>query len=122
MSVKSDVKTTMAGLNCGSVSTLAWNILKNGLIGSISISDELTQEAMKTLAYPALGDPAIISGESGASGLGALIGLCKTDKFRSFKDKIYLNKYSKVLIVNTEGDTDPSNYQRVISDDIENNL
>ena len=122
VSVENDVTTTMAGLNCGSVSTLAWKILKNGLIGSISISDKLSEEAMKTLACPVLGDPIIISGESGASGLGALIGLCKTNNFRSFKEKIYLNRSSKVLVINTEGDTDPSNYQRVMANNIENNF
>jgi len=123
VSVESNVTTTtMAGLNCGSVSTLAWKILKNGLIGSISISDKLSEEAMKTFACPVSGDPVIISGESGASGLGALIGLCKTNKFRTFKEKIYLNKSSKVLVFNTEGNTDPSNYQRVMADNIENNF
>ena len=122
VSVENDVTTTMAGLNCGSVSTLAWKILKNGLIGSISISDNLSEEAMKTLACPVSGDPIIISGESGASGLGALIGLCKTNKFRSLKEKFYLNKSSKVLVINTEGDTDPSNYQRVMANNIENNF
>jgi len=122
VSVENDVTTTMAGLNCGSVSTLAWKILKNGLIGSISISDNLSEEAMKTLACPVSGDPIIISGESGASGLGALIGLCKTNKFRGLKEKFYLNKSSKVLVINTEGDTDPSNYQRVMANNIENNF
>ena len=122
LSVENDVTTNMAGLNCGSVSTLAWKILKNGLIGSISISDNLSEEAMKTLACPVSGDPIIISGESGASGLGALIGLCKTNNFRSFKEKIYLNRSSKVLVINTEGDTDPSNYQRVMANNIENNF
>ena len=110
----------MAGLNCGSVSTLAWNILKNGLIGSISISDKLSEEAMKTLACPVSGDPVIISGESGASGLGALIGLCKTHEFSAFKKIIYLNKTSTVLVINTEGDTDRLNYERVMTDNKEN--
>ena len=120
LSVENNATTSMAGLDCGSVSTLAWEILKNGLIGSISISDKLSEEAMKILARPISGDPIIISGESGASTLGALIALCKTNKFRGFKEKIYLNKFSKVLVINTEGDTDPSNYQRVISKNIEN--
>jgi diaminopropionate ammonia-lyase len=115
LSVENELKTSMAGLNCGSVSTLAWKILKNGLIGSISISDKLSEEAMKILANPILGDPMIISGESGASGVGALLGLCNTHKLGSFKEKIYLNKLSKVLVINTEGDTDPSNYRRVIA-------
>jgi len=121
VSIENDAITSMAGLNCGSVSTLAWNILKNSLIGSISIADKLSEEAMKTLAFPLPGDPTIISGESGASGLGALIGLCKTNKFRSFKEKISLNKSSKVLVINTEGDTDPSNYKRVMANNRLNN-
>ncbi|MBT3608569.1 MAG: diaminopropionate ammonia-lyase [Candidatus Marinimicrobia bacterium] len=122
VSVKNDETTTMAGLNCGSVSTLAWNILKNGLVGSISISDKLSEEAMITLASPVSGDPVIISGESGASGLGALIGLCKKHDFNTFKEKICLNKTSTVLVINTEGDTDRSNYKRVMAANIENNF
>ena len=122
LSVENELKTSMAGLDCGSISTLAWKILKNGLTGAISISDKLSEEAMKILANPISGDPMIISGESGASALGALIGLCKTNKFRGFKEKIYLNEFSKVLVINTEGDTDPSNYQRVISNNIEDNF
>ena len=35
----------------------------------------------------------IISGESRASGVGALIGLCNTNKLGSFKEKIYLKKF-----------------------------
>lgn len=115
LSVENELKTSMAGLDCGSISTLAWKILKNGLTGAISISDKLSEEAMKILAKPISGDPIIISGESGASALGALIGLCKTSKFRGFKEKIHLNEFSKVLVINTEGDTDPSNYQRVMA-------
>ncbi len=122
VSLKNDETTTMAGLNCGSVSTLAWNIFKNGLVGSIPISDKLSEEAMITLASPISGDPVIISGESGASGLGALIGLCKTREFNKFKEKICLNKTSSVLVINTEGDTDRSNYKRVVTDNIENNF
>jgi diaminopropionate ammonia-lyase len=122
VSIEKNGTTTMAGLNCGSVSTLAWNILKNGLIGSISISDKLSEEAMMTLASPTPGDSIIISGESGASGLGALIGLCKTDELNHFKEKIGLSKTSTVLVINTEGDTDQSNYKRVVTDNIENNF
>jgi hypothetical protein len=48
--------------------------------------------------------------------------LCQTDLFRVFKEKIYLNKTSSVLVINTEGDTDRSNYKRVVTDKIENNF
>ena len=88
----------------------------------MSISDKLSEEAMMTLASPVSGDPVIISGESGASGLGALIGLCKTHEFKNFKEKICLNKTSTVLVINTEGYIDRSNYKRVVADNIENNF
>ena len=77
----------MAGLNCASVSTLASNILKNGLSGSISITDELCEEAMRLLAYPISDDSLIISGESGASGLGGLIGLSRSINYKALKEK-----------------------------------
>ena len=112
--VENNETTIMAGLNCASVSTLAWNILKNGLSGSMSISDELSEEAMRILAYPISGDPTIISGESGASGLGGLIGLSTSTKYKDFKEKFNLNKSSTVLVINTEGNTDPINYKKVM--------
>lgn len=114
-SVENDKTTIMAGLNCGSVSTLAWDILKKGMSGSISISDELAQAAIRLLAFPFEDDPVIVSGESGSSGLGALIGLCKSVEHKKFKEEISLNQRSNVLVINTEGDTDPLNYQRIIS-------
>ena len=122
LSVYSKSPTTMAGLNCESVSTIAWNILKNGLTGSLSISDKLSNEGMKVLANPLLGDPTVIAGESGASGLGALIGLCNSNKLNTFKKNITLNKKSTVLLINTEGATDPLNYKKVISQTIDNTM
>ena len=118
VSVENNDTTIMAGLNCGSVSILAWPILKYGLTASILIPDKLSEEAMKILAHPISDDQFVISGESGASGLGALIGLCQTHDLRTFKEKICLNKTSTVLVINTEGDTDRSNYERVMNDNI----
>jgi len=113
ISIQNNKSTNMAGLDCGSVSTLAWNILSENLAGSISISDSLCEKSMITLANPLIGDPMIVSGESGASGLAALMGLSKNDDFKEFKQNINLNKTSTVLIFNTEGATDPVNYKKV---------
>ncbi len=70
---------------------------------------------MQVLASPIKDDPRVISGESGASALGALIELCISNKYRAFKKKINLNRTSKILLINTEGNTDPVNYDRVIN-------
>ncbi|MDP6879000.1 MAG: diaminopropionate ammonia-lyase [Candidatus Marinimicrobia bacterium] len=114
--VQNNGTTIMAGLNCASVSTLAWDILKNGLSASMSIADELCEEAMRLLAYPIPDDPLIISGESGSSGLGGLIGLSRSTYYKELKEKFNLNKNSTVLVINTEGDTDPINYKKVINE------
>ena len=114
--IQNNGTTIMAGLNCASVSTLAWDILKNGLSASMSIADELCEEAMRLLAYPIPDDPLIISGESGSSGLGGLIGLSRSNYYKELKEKFNLNKNSTVLVINTEGDTDPINYKKVINE------
>ena len=43
ISVNSDESTAMAGLDCGTVSTEAWKILRYGIYGSLSISDSLME-------------------------------------------------------------------------------
>ena len=115
VSVQSDINTKMAGLDCGSLSTIAWEILDKAVFGTISISDKTSEKAMQVLASPIKDDPRVISGESGASALGALIELCISNKYRAFKKKINLNRTSKILLINTEGNTDPVNYDRVIN-------
>ena len=116
VSFKSRNQTIMAGLDCGTVSTLAWKILKHSLTGVVTISDEVSKLAMRRLAFPLSNDPIIISGESGASGLGALMSLCESKKHKNFKEKINLNKDSTILLINTEGDTDPYNYKKIVSE------
>ena len=106
----------MAGLDCGTVSLKAWKILKNYINISISISDDLTKEAMRIFARPKLNDQKVIAGESGASGLACLLALhnlALTDK--SSKNN-YLSKTKNILLFNTEGDTDPINYKKVVND------
>ena len=109
-----NLKTSMAGLDCGSVSSISWNILKSGLDGSISISDYLSEQAMILLGNPRNGDYSIISGESGASGLGALIGLMESEVYSSYQHEINLNEELTILLFNTEGDTDEQNYKRIL--------
>ncbi len=116
ISVNNQDSTIMAGLDCGTVSLKAWKILKNYINISISISDDLSKEAMRIFARPKSNDQKVIAGESGASGLGGLLGLhnlALADK--SFKNN-YLSKTKNILLINTEGDTDPINYKKVVND------
>ena len=114
VSVKSDETTSMAGLDCGTVSTEAWKILKHGIYGALSISDTLMEDAIRVFANPLQNDIQIISGESGASPLAGLIGLLKSTEHDDFIRAIKLNNKSNILLINTEGDTDSVNYERIL--------
>ncbi len=115
VSVNSNETTAMAGLDCGTVSTVAWDILKHGIFASVSIADSLMEEAVRVLAHPLKEDSLVKSGESGASSLAALIGLLRSNHLDAFNSRIKLNNRSNILLINTEGDTDQVNYNRILS-------
>ena len=64
------------------------------------------------LAAEVGGDPAIVAGESGAAGLA---GLCKAAADANLRTTVDLEPASRVLVINTEGATDPDIYERIIS-------
>lgn len=103
--------TIMAGLNCGEPCTLTWPILKSRLSAAIACGEEAAALGMRLYAAPRGGDGQIISGESGAATLGALALM--GDDCRQF---LGLRADSVVLLFNTEGDTDPENWERVVYD------
>jgi len=98
------METIMAGLNCGVPSTMAWPILRESADLFLSIPDRYAEEAMRM--YAAEG---IVSGESGASGLAGLIALMRDPALKEAKEQIGIGKDTRVLLVNTEGDTDQEN-------------
>lgn len=104
----------MAGLNCGTPSLLAWPALRAGLDGFLAVDDGWAADAMKRLAKPTGGDPAIVAGESGAAGLAGLMALCREPALAGARAAMGLDASAKVLLINTEGDTDPVNYQRIV--------
>ena len=109
--VEGDLDTLMAGLACGEVSALAWEILKDHGDFAIEVTDEEAIEAMTWLAYPKAGDPAIVAGESAVAGLAALAVAMKHDEARKM---LGLDHTSRVLLFGTEGDTDPTLYTQLV--------
>ncbi|MGS5517992.1 diaminopropionate ammonia-lyase [Clostridioides difficile] len=110
------METIMAGLNCGEPNTIGWNILRDYSDMYISCPDYVAARAMRILANPLKGDPKVISGESGAVGLGVLSLILEEDGLKEIADKLNINKDSKILVISTEGDTDPENYKRIVWD------
>jgi diaminopropionate ammonia-lyase len=110
---KKNYDSIMAGLNCG-VSLVAWDYLKQGVYSFLSVSDSYAEKAMRTYFYPKSSDPQIISGESGASGMAALLALRSDESLQKLKTDLNLTNDSSVWIINSEGDTDPENFKRII--------
>ncbi len=108
-------KTIMAGLNCGTASKQAWEILNAGVDLFLAIPDTYAVKAMQNLYFPFKNDTQIFAGESGAAGLGGLLALANDESLMQVKEKIGLNEKSRVLVFNTEGVTDPDTFDELIS-------
>ena len=62
-------------------------------------------------------DPMIVSGESGAATLGALERILSDRRLADLKAAMHLDPESVILLISTEGDTDPENYRRIVQAD-----
>lgn len=97
----------MAGLNCGTPSSAAWPMLRDGLDGVVAVSDDRARAAMRELAAAG-----IVSGESGAAGFA---GLCELmECHRAAAERLGISRASRVLLISTEGATDPVAYAEIV--------
>jgi diaminopropionate ammonia-lyase len=106
--------TIMAGLNCGTPSLIAWPVLRDGVGLFLSIPDSYAKAAMRLLFFPKGSDPPIVSGESGSAGLGGLLALLTSPYLREPRLRLRIDERSRVLVYNTEGDTDPVGFRKVV--------
>ncbi len=104
----------MAGLNCATPSITAWPIIKGSFDLFLSIPDDRAREAMRLYYHTEGNDPRIISGESGAAGLAALLALIQDDGFDGAREILEIGSETNVLVLNTEGATDPVNFRRIV--------
>ncbi len=111
VAVHGGLETVMAGLACGEVSELAWEILCEGADFAVAVGDDWALEAMRALAGPCDRDPAIVAGETGAAGLAALLAALDRAEPRT---QLGLDTGARVLLLGTEGDTDPEIYRRIV--------
>ena len=110
------MQTIMAGLACGEPSPLAWDILKTYAQVSVSCEEEIAANGMRVLGNPIGKDPRIIAGESGAAPAGCFYTIMTNSLYQDLKETIQLNTTSRVLLINTEGDTDSDNYRAIVWD------
>ena len=97
--------TSMAGLNCATPSVPAWPTLRDGLTGCVVIRDEESRAAMRDLAALR-----IVAGDCGAASLAGLRALMRDPECAELARSAGLGPSSCVLLVSTEGATDPASY------------
>lgn len=110
-----DQNSLMAGLNCGFPSAAAWPLLRSNLYAALAIDDDFARIAVCAFRNPEERDPSMISGESGAAGLAGLIALCRAPELEGLRSKVGLGPETRVLLINTEGATDPELYRELTS-------
>jgi len=104
-------ETVMAGLSCGEVSIVAWEVLHRHASHFLTIPDSLVAPTMRLLADAPYGDPPIVAGESAVAGLAALLGARQQS---TLSERLGLSSESRVLIIGTEGATDPQIYESIV--------
>jgi diaminopropionate ammonia-lyase len=113
VTIKIEEETLMAGLSCGEPSQIAWAVLENAVRCFMTIPDSLVAPTLRMLARGQIGNCNIEAGESAVAGL---IGLICGATNASLRDILNLDSQSRVMIIGSEGITDPSVFQDIMAD------
>lgn len=103
--------TVMAMLECYEPSLVAWRILSRVACAFMTVEEEDAVSIMNRLARPKGSDPAIVAGESGGVGLAGLVTVAGD---RNMRAALGLDASSRILVINTEGATDPERYEELV--------
>lgn len=105
-------QTIMAGLNCQTPSLISFPTIRDTARFYGTLTDEVARQAMRILARPQGSDSKIISGESGAAAFAFVNAALQNEQLRQ---QLKLDLTSRVLVINTEGDTDEEVYQKIVN-------
>jgi len=114
VNVTGDLQTIMAGLACGEGNTIGWDILKNHVDVFASCPDWMSAKATRIYANPLGDDPHVVSGESGSVTMGLVAAIMTKPELKELKEALKLDENSQVLLVSSEGDTDPDRYREIV--------
>lgn len=106
-------ETIMAGLSCGEPSQMAWEILEQEASDFVTIPDSIVAPTVRLLAHPQGDDPVVEAGESAVAGLAALIAARQNPEL---SDALGLNAQSRVLLIGSEGVTDPDIFAQIMAE------
>lgn len=99
-------ESIMVGLNCGLPSMTAWPRLKSGIDWLVATDDDSARRSMRDLA-----EVAIAAGETGAACLAGFDALMADDTARAELPDL---SNATILLVVTEGATDPEAYEEIV--------
>lgn len=116
VAVHGELDTVMAGLACGEVSLLAWEVLHPGAQAFLTIDDESALETVRLLADCRYEDAPLVAGESAVAGLAGCLGAMANPAARA---ELGLDADSRILVFGSEGATDPELYARIVGRTVE---
>lgn len=112
--VRGGLDSVSSGLACGEPCSVGWEVLRDNADTFLACDDTVTVRGMRVLGNPLRGDGQIISGESGAAGLGVVYALMSNPRHADLAKKLRLDANASVLCISTEGDTTPDRYRRIV--------
>jgi diaminopropionate ammonia-lyase len=99
-------ESIMAGLNAGTVSQLAWPVLRDRFDGFCAIDDSWAEEGIRTLdRYE------VEAGEVSGGTAGAALAICGDESARA---DLAIDEDSTLFLLLTEGLTDPVSWARIV--------
>jgi diaminopropionate ammonia-lyase len=101
----------MAGLNCATPSLIAWPAVQHGIDVYLAVPDAFVAEATRLLAADG-----IVAGECGAAGLAGLLAVIDDPHVAGARSALGLGDCTRVLLISTEGATDPEAYRRLTAE------
>ena len=104
----------MAGLCCGEPCSIGWQQMAAYADNFVAMPDKVAALGMRVLGNPIGSDTAVVSGESGAAGLGLTVAALREQELAQLKASLRLDAESVVLCLSTEGATDVANYRRIM--------
>lgn len=103
--------TIMIGIACGEVALLSERLLYPYAHSAMTIDDDTAKNVMRAFAKGGATGDSVVVGETGAAGIAGLLRAATHDELR---DAIGLNADSRVLLINSEGDTAVDVYRAII--------
>ena len=104
----------MAGLCCGEPCSIGWQQLAAYADNFVAMPNKAAALGMRVLGNPVGNDAAVVSGESGAAGLGLAVAALRERDLAQLKGSLQLDAESVILCISTEGATDVANYRRIM--------